>query len=674
MATTTVIVTPVPEHMSPRSEQRDDDRVASDERAARRHHEQRAEAERDRRDDDHLERGRAVLPADGHDHRERRHRGRERRHDPDAQQQSPRQVCDREDHRDEHRRRTARRCAPRRRRRAPCRRGSRASPSARSAGRTTLARVGFEPRPFVVTRCHSSPANHWSRLIQARTGTAAASEARCTHSQVCRLARASGVGSVSASGVAVAAADRDPLAVHRVTAHGRPDHAARPYPAPAAPHGCVADEPGHPSAPGYDARVLRVSLVGACIVSDLPDQPTRRGLDFRRLYEYRHRRVYREDRVAVWNEIAPVRVRADGSTGAGARSRRRVGRVHQRGPGARAVDGRRGRVPRAPPRPDGEDDLRRHRRRRAAPRRTSKASSSRTSSSTWPRPTTSPTSSCRCARPMAPRRAHRGGGPELQVRVEAVLRLRRPPARAHPRHRDGAPGGGRFRHRVGVAPVPALLLHRAASGPRPSSRASTSRFRSRGASSASSSSWWEPRRETRRGGDHRRPPSVPCGGPHLRRASPSATDAPEEHPPWPRQQNATTRCSATSTSPGTRRPTAKSATSGTAPRASCCTRRDGRPASCASSRSSSANAATTSSWSRRRAGHPTHPGWYLNLLAHPDDVSVQIKGDVIPVRARTAEGDERTELWNLMLEPWPDYDGYQANTDREIPVVVLERR
>ncbi len=75
-----------------------------------------------------------------------------------------------------------------------------------------------------------------------------------------------------------------------------------------------------------------------------------------------------------------------------------------------------------------------------------------------------------------------------------------------------------------------------------------------------------------------------------------------------------------------------------------------------------------------KGGAPDHPGWYLNLLAHPDDVAVQIKGDVIPVRARTAEGDERTELWNLMLEPWPDYAGYQANTDREIPVVVLERR
>ena len=56
-----------------------------------------------------------------------------------------------------------------------------------------------------------------------------------------------------------------------------------------------------------------------------------------------------------------------------------------------------------------------------------------------------------------------------------------------------------------------------------------------------------------------------------------------------------------------------------------------------------------------KGGAPDHPGWYLNLLAHPDDVAVQVKGDVFAVRARTAVGDERTELWNLMLEPWPEF-------------------
>ena len=51
-----------------------------------------------------------------------------------------------------------------------------------------------------------------------------------------------------------------------------------------------------------------------------------------------------------------------------------------------------------------------------------------------------------------------------------------------------------------------------------------------------------------------------------------------------------------------------------------------------------------------------------------------MKAERIPVRARTAQGDERTRLWKLMAEVWPAYDEYQQRTDREIPVVVFESR
>jgi deazaflavin-dependent oxidoreductase (nitroreductase family) len=74
-----------------------------------------------------------------------------------------------------------------------------------------------------------------------------------------------------------------------------------------------------------------------------------------------------------------------------------------------------------------------------------------------------------------------------------------------------------------------------------------------------------------------------------------------------------------------------------------------------------------------KGGAPTNPGWYENLRANPD-VTIQVLGEEIPVRASTAEGDERERLWSLMTEVWPDYDGYQTRTDREIPVVVLTRR
>lgn len=73
-----------------------------------------------------------------------------------------------------------------------------------------------------------------------------------------------------------------------------------------------------------------------------------------------------------------------------------------------------------------------------------------------------------------------------------------------------------------------------------------------------------------------------------------------------------------------------------------------------------------------KGGAPEHPGWYRNLSKNPE-VEVQIKGDRFPARARTAEGEERERLWERMNRMWPQYDSYQDNTERRIPVVVLER-
>jgi proline iminopeptidase len=73
-----------------------------------------------------------------------------------------------------------------------------------------------------------------------------------------------------------------------------------------------------------------------------------------------------------------------------------------------------------------------------------------------------------------------------------------------------------------------------------------------------------------------------------------------------------------------------------------------------------------------KGGAPAHPGWYRNLVKTPE-VGVQIKGDRFRARARDAKGEERERLWRRMNEVWPHYDEYQAKTEREIPVVVLER-
>lgn len=71
-------------------------------------------------------------------------------------------------------------------------------------------------------------------------------------------------------------------------------------------------------------------------------------------------------------------------------------------------------------------------------------------------------------------------------------------------------------------------------------------------------------------------------------------------------------------------------------------------------------------------GAPKHPVWYFNLLAHPDEVTVQDGPDVRDVRAREVTGDEKARWWARAVEVWPSYDDYQAGTEREIPVVVLE--
>lgn len=73
-----------------------------------------------------------------------------------------------------------------------------------------------------------------------------------------------------------------------------------------------------------------------------------------------------------------------------------------------------------------------------------------------------------------------------------------------------------------------------------------------------------------------------------------------------------------------------------------------------------------------QGGAPTHPNWYHNLLANPD-VEVQVGGDRFSAVARVAEGDERTRLWKLMTDIWPNFDVYQQRTARQIPVVVLDR-
>ena len=73
-----------------------------------------------------------------------------------------------------------------------------------------------------------------------------------------------------------------------------------------------------------------------------------------------------------------------------------------------------------------------------------------------------------------------------------------------------------------------------------------------------------------------------------------------------------------------------------------------------------------------KGGAPDHPWWYRDLAARPA-VELQVRDDRFPAVARTASAEEKARLWPKMTAVWPSYDDYQANTDRDIPVVIIER-
>jgi deazaflavin-dependent oxidoreductase (nitroreductase family) len=74
-----------------------------------------------------------------------------------------------------------------------------------------------------------------------------------------------------------------------------------------------------------------------------------------------------------------------------------------------------------------------------------------------------------------------------------------------------------------------------------------------------------------------------------------------------------------------------------------------------------------------RGGHANNPLWYLNLVEDPN-VGVQVGAERFDATAHTATAEEKARLWPAMAKIWPAYDEYQAKTERDIPVIVLERK
>jgi deazaflavin-dependent oxidoreductase (nitroreductase family) len=71
-----------------------------------------------------------------------------------------------------------------------------------------------------------------------------------------------------------------------------------------------------------------------------------------------------------------------------------------------------------------------------------------------------------------------------------------------------------------------------------------------------------------------------------------------------------------------------------------------------------------------KAGAPTHPDWYYNVVANPQ-VTVEVGMEKFQALATVAEEPERTRLYNRMIEVMPGFDEYQRKTSRVIPVIIL---
>jgi deazaflavin-dependent oxidoreductase (nitroreductase family) len=72
-----------------------------------------------------------------------------------------------------------------------------------------------------------------------------------------------------------------------------------------------------------------------------------------------------------------------------------------------------------------------------------------------------------------------------------------------------------------------------------------------------------------------------------------------------------------------------------------------------------------------KAGAPTNPDWYHNLVANPH-VQAEIGEATVPLTARVADDAERERIWTAQKADYPGFAEYERKTTRQIPVVILE--
>lgn len=74
-------------------------------------------------------------------------------------------------------------------------------------------------------------------------------------------------------------------------------------------------------------------------------------------------------------------------------------------------------------------------------------------------------------------------------------------------------------------------------------------------------------------------------------------------------------------------------------------------------------------------GGSQHPDWHANLMAHPEQASIELPGsDSVPVSAHQLDGPDREQAWQRIAAAQPRIAKYQSKSDRQYPVIRLTPR
>jgi deazaflavin-dependent oxidoreductase (nitroreductase family) len=73
-----------------------------------------------------------------------------------------------------------------------------------------------------------------------------------------------------------------------------------------------------------------------------------------------------------------------------------------------------------------------------------------------------------------------------------------------------------------------------------------------------------------------------------------------------------------------------------------------------------------------KAGAPTNPDWFHNLVANPE-TEIEVGAGTVKVRAEVVPDPERGQLYDRQAAIMPQFKEYEQKTSRVIPVVALSR-